>query len=300
MAPHHPTEPATLWRAFRKPLTTAALSGVAANLLALASPFGAVLAYDRLMANDEATTAFLVALIALALFAAHSLLTFVRARLLARVGQQVGAALTDRFGDATAMDRLSPRGRESGALHNRYRDLASVRGFLAGPMTGPLLDLPWLPVYALVLTVVHPGLGAMALVGLSALLALGAAEDISNEDADPAPAQPNASLPDASLWGTAGDFRDLAAVGLHFCCVVYQALLLGLALVLIQRGELSPGTLPGVFIIGGVMMRTAHRNLALRAEIWSAWTAYRRLTGRTLEREERADDAMISLNHTVG
>ncbi len=295
MAPHHPTEPATVWRAFRKPLTTAALSGVAANLLALASPFGAVLAYDRLMANDEATTAFLVALIALALFAAHSLLTFVRARLLARVGQQVGAALTDRFGDATAMDRLSPRGRESGAPHNRYRDLASVRGFLAGPMTGPLLDLPWLPVYALVLAVVHPGLGAMALVGLSALLALGAAEDISNEDADPAPAQPN-----ASLWGTAGDFRDLAAVGLHVCCVVYQALLLGLALVLIQRGELSPGTLPGVFIIGGVMMRTAHRNLALRAESWSAWTAYRRLTGRTSEREERADDAMISLNHTVG
>ncbi|RJF84197.1 hypothetical protein D3877_06305 [Azospirillum cavernae] len=296
MAPHHPTEPATVWQAFRKPLTTAALFGVAANLVALASPLGGVLAYDRLMTSDGAAIAFLVALIALALFAAHTLLTFTRARLLARVGRRVGAALTDRFGDSELIGRPLTRDPATGALQNRYRDLASVREFLAGPMTGPMLDLPWLPVYALSLALVHPGLGAMALVGLSALLALGAAEAISSEDDDAAPA----TLPDSSLWGIADDVSDLAAVGLQFCCIVYQALLLGVALVLVQRGELSPGILPGVFIIGGVTMRTAHRTLALRAESLAAWAAYRRLTGRASNRSDLAGGSVISLNHTVG
>jgi ABC-type protease/lipase transport system fused ATPase/permease subunit len=297
MAPHHPTEPATVWQAFRKPLTTAALFGVAANLVALASPLGGILAYDRLTASDGSATAFLIALIALALFAAHTLLTFTRARLLARVGRRVGAALTDRFGDCDLIERLPARDPATGALQNRYRDLASVRGFLAGPTTGPMLDLPWLPIYALSLAVAHPGLGAMALVGLSALLALGAAEAISSEDGDDAAP---AALPDSSLWSMADDFSGLAAVGLEFCRVVYQALLLGVALVLVQRGELSPGILPGVFIIGGVTMRTAQQTLALRAESVAAWAAYRRLTGRVLNRTDLADGRVISLNRTVG
>jgi PrtD family type I secretion system ABC transporter len=53
------------------------------------------------------------------------------------------------------------------------RDVARLRSFLGGPAIQSLMDAPWLPVYLLVITLMHPVLGGVAALGALALAALG-------------------------------------------------------------------------------------------------------------------------------
>ncbi|MFG1379941.1 type I secretion system permease/ATPase, partial [Xanthobacter autotrophicus ATCC 700551] len=43
------------------------------------------------------------------------------------------------------------------------RDLDSVRDFFAGPALTALCDLPWMPIYAICATLLHPYYGFLAL-----------------------------------------------------------------------------------------------------------------------------------------
>ena len=45
------------------------------------------------------------------------------------------------------------------------RDVAQLRAFLSGPGVLALFDAPWLPVYLLVITLMHPLLGVVATLG---------------------------------------------------------------------------------------------------------------------------------------
>lgn len=308
---------AALWPTVRQPLTGAALLGTLANLLTVAAPFATTLAYGALTAGDGMTAPLLIALLALAAYALHTLLWVARARLLVRAGRNLGTALTDRFSEAERADARGPFTSDSVGLTQRYRDLTAVRRFLTSPLVGPLLDTPWLVIYTLGLGLVHAGLGAMALVGLSALLALGAADDLHQDGAFAG--SPDAGSPDDSaansVWGAVGDVTDLMAVGLHFCCVVYQVLLLGVTVVLIQRGDLSPGVAPGVFVLAWAALRTAHRLIAARMELRTVWEAHQRLHTSQPDRARTsrsggsygrvADDhdgggLMFTLHHRVG
>ncbi len=281
----------------RQPLVAAALAGTLANLLTLAAPFATTLAYAALVGSEDAVVPLLIAVMALALYAAHTLLGVARARWLARAGRALGTAMTDRFSETERIEARAARATDSVGLTQRYRDLTALRRFLGGPLTGPLLDAPWLPLYTLGLGLVHPGLGAMALVGLSALLALGAADDLHRDEAE---AESSPADGADSLWGTTGDTTDLMAVGLHFCCVVYQVLLLGVTVVLIQRGELSPGVAPGVFILAWAALRTAQRLVAARMELWGVWDARQRLRLPAPDRSSASRNGGSSFARTGG
>jgi PrtD family type I secretion system ABC transporter len=57
------------------------------------------------------------------------------------------------------------------------RDIAKLRAFLSGPGVLALFDAPWLTVYLLIITLMHPVLGMTAAIGALALVALGVLTD---------------------------------------------------------------------------------------------------------------------------
>ncbi|MGH8189751.1 MAG: type I secretion system permease/ATPase, partial [Steroidobacteraceae bacterium] len=58
-----------------------------------------------------------------------------------------------------------------------------LRTFLSGPGVLALFDAPWLPIYLLLIALMHPTLGAAATIGAVALVALGVLTDYLTRDA---------------------------------------------------------------------------------------------------------------------
>jgi PrtD family type I secretion system ABC transporter len=128
--------------------------------------------FDRVFASRSVET-----LVMLSLFAALALgLGYAMDTLRARTLAKAGRALEERLGAAALADALrhaartvTARGPDTDAL----RDVARLRGFLSGPAIQSLMDAPWLPVYLIVIALMHPVLGAVATLGALVLAGLG-------------------------------------------------------------------------------------------------------------------------------
>ena len=134
------------------------------NLLMLTSAVYMLQVYDRVLASQSRET-----LLALSLFAVACLLTLaglevVRSRLLVRLGARLDGQLSGL---------LFSKALESGKNGQSLRDLDSLRGFTTGSTMLALLDAPWMPVYILLVYLLHPWLGHVALLGGLLLFALG-------------------------------------------------------------------------------------------------------------------------------
>jgi len=143
MAPPSAPDVAAPWPASRPALVRAGVFAALANGLVLAAPLYSTPLYEWLR-EDRSGGSLILAAIALALFAAHTLLEFARSR---------------------ALSQANPPTR-----------------IVAGPNVTWLIDAPWIPAHLLVLAGLHPILGAMALAGVAALGALVAVGALSPWD----------------------------------------------------------------------------------------------------------------------
>ncbi len=145
------------------------------NLLALAAPIYMMQLYDRVVSGRSfdtlvmLTLAFTLAMIALAV------LDGLRGQVLARLGLWLDDRLAPRVIDAGLRATLvSAGGARAGEA---VRDLGTLRGFLSGPATVPLMDSPWAPLYLLLLFLLHPVLGVIGLISGAVLFGLALANE---------------------------------------------------------------------------------------------------------------------------
>ena len=78
----------------------------------------------------------------------------------------------------TASLRRTLRGETAGG--QALRDLATVRNVLAGPGVSALLDAPWAPVFIVIIALMHPLLGLVAVGAALALLAIAVANEAAS------------------------------------------------------------------------------------------------------------------------
>ncbi len=136
---------------------------VVVNLLQLTGPLYMMQVYDRVLGSQsEATLIALTGLIA-ALFLGMGILEYVRARVLARVGARVQDRL-DRRVFSAAMQRLTANPGDQ-AAQAAQRDLEAIQRLWASPVLIAIFDIPWTPLFILAISVFHPALGLLALVG---------------------------------------------------------------------------------------------------------------------------------------
>ncbi|CAM3504935.1 type I secretion system permease/ATPase [Parendozoicomonas haliclonae] len=138
------------------------------NLLMLTVPLYMLQVYDRVLTAGSVPTLMALTLVAVGLVLMASVLEWVRSRLLVRL-----AALMEQGLEVPLLQQLL-QSRNEQADRQRLADMERVSGFLSGAGVLALCDAPWLPVYLLVITALHPVLGLIATVGavVLALVAL--------------------------------------------------------------------------------------------------------------------------------
>jgi ATP-binding cassette subfamily C exporter for protease/lipase len=147
--------------ALRRQFGKAGLLSVVTNVLMLTPTIYMLQVYDRVLVSRSELTLLAVSLIALALYGVVALAEWWRTRVLVTAGLRLDGALAGALMDADFQASLS--GAAAGASRPQA-DLIALRQFLTGPGILAFFDAPWAPLYIAVLFVLHPALGALALL----------------------------------------------------------------------------------------------------------------------------------------
>lgn len=153
----------------RRYFVTAAIFSLAINLLYLAAPLYMLQVYDRVISSASIVTLVMLTIALLLAFVALAGLDAVRSRVLTRAGIRLDRLLAGRV--VAASVESSAKGVSLGS--QMLRDYDNFRQFITGAGINAIFDLPWAPIYIVVIFLLHPLLGAFALV--SAILLVGMA-----------------------------------------------------------------------------------------------------------------------------
>ncbi|WP_315927090.1 type I secretion system permease/ATPase [Mesorhizobium sp. SP-1A] len=137
------------------------------NIFLLAPSIYLLQIYDRVLSSRSADTLAMLTIIIAVAVVVGSTLDVVRRAALSRIGSW----LDQRMRPIVLAGSLEYAARaDPVAAADCYRDLSTLRSFLDSPSSALLFDIPWAPVFLLLLFMVHPLLGAIGLA--SALLLL--------------------------------------------------------------------------------------------------------------------------------
>lgn len=161
----------TAFIAARKSLfTSLALFSGLINLLMLVPSVYMLQVYDRVLPSGNEMTLLMLTLIMAGLLALTGGLDYLRNMLVIRMSNQFDLALNSRVYDAAFQAKLH---RTPGHLPLQAQiDLMILRRFITGNGVFAFLDLPWFPLYLLVIALFNPWLGLFACGGAVVLIAL--------------------------------------------------------------------------------------------------------------------------------
>jgi PrtD family type I secretion system ABC transporter len=139
------------------------------NVLMLTGSLFMLQVYDRVIPSSSVPTLIALAMIVLILYAYYGLMEFLRTRLLVRVGRRFEEAIRGRVFDAVAGLALRKAGNAGG---QPVQDLATIRQFLGGQGRLAFLDMPWVPIYVIVVFALHWVLGVVSLIAAGVIFCL--------------------------------------------------------------------------------------------------------------------------------
>ncbi|MBA4130477.1 MAG: type I secretion system permease/ATPase [Hyphomicrobium sp.] len=303
----------TLRRSKELLIAVGLFSGVI-NLLALTGSFYMLQVYDRVLPSNSIPTLIGLTVLMALLYIANGFLDFIRVRVMSRVGVRIDNDV--RASVYRAIRMMPLRFRKSGDGLQPVRDLDTIRGFFSGLGPTALFDLPWVPVYLLVVFLFHPILGVFALFGAIILVTLtllteqktreptmSAVSSASQRFAFGEETRRNAELIHALGLGdrmlarweklTAQHVTDQmtandAASGIGSISKVMRLFLqsgiLGLGAWLVIRGEVSPGTI----VAASIIMARALAPIETAIAHWRGFVA----TRQSYERLSKMFDTM--------
>ena len=166
----HGDEFASALRQCKRLIWTAAGFSGAVNLLFLASPIYLTEVYNRVIPSGSIPTLASLSVGLLLALATMGFCDAVRARILIRAAARLDRVLAHRV--FQAIIELAPRNGAISRNAQMLRDLDQFRSTLAGPGAQFFFDVPWMPLFLLVLFFLSPILGAVALGGALVLLGI--------------------------------------------------------------------------------------------------------------------------------
>ena len=277
------------------------------NLLALASPLYMMQLYDRVVSSRSVDTLIMLTVAFTGAVAALVVLDALRAQVLTRLG----IWLDDRLGPSVILAGLRATLATCGVgpAGEAMRDLGTLRGFLCGPSTTPLMDAPWAPLFLALLFILHPLLGVIGLASSFALFGLAVLNETATkrwlQQANVAGMRSMRALEGAfrnaevietmgmrdgvlRLWQTAGkagkDAQRIAGQRAaviqalsKFTRILVQSAIMGAGAWLVIEDRASPGVMFGAsFLIVRALAPVENAILTWRSVV-SARLAYRRL-----------------------
>jgi len=287
------------------------------NALMMTGPLYMLQVYERVLGSGSEETLLALSLLVLFLFAMMGVLDFARARVAARFG----ARLQEAF-DARVFRAALGRAQRTGHAQSALGDLASVQRLTSSPVFMALFDLPFTPLFIVAIFSFHGWLGWLAVGGVVTMVlvtfanraatarALGeaaetgrAADRMAGEMQSQAEVIRSLGMQGAafSRWhkqrakaldvtmraaDRVGGFSTLSKTLRLFL----QSAVLGLAALLVLRGEMRAGAM----IAGSILMGRALAPIDMAIGQWSmiqeasrGWARLRHLLAEEGEEPER-------------
>jgi len=144
------------------------------NLLVLSLPLYMLGVFTNVLTSRSEDTLVLLTIAAIVALVMQGVLDFIRSRLLIRVGVTLDTELTPQVLEAIIRHAAGSAQRNA----QRLRDAVELRSFLTGSSIFTLFDAPFVPFYVLVIYLMHPTLGIIALIGSLVLVVIAVANEL--------------------------------------------------------------------------------------------------------------------------
>ncbi|MEH0835029.1 type I secretion system permease/ATPase [Pectobacterium cacticida] len=296
----------SILRPFRRSMWSIGVFSAIVNLLMLSPSLYMLQVYDRVLASGNETTLLMLTLLmaGVALFLAA--LEWVRSLVVVRLGTRLDLQWNQRVFNAT-FERNLAAGEASAA--QALNDLTQLRQFITGNSLFAFFDLPWFPFFLLVLFLIHPMLGLLALGGTIVLVLLAWLNQFlttsslaaANHEALQATQLADTQLRNAEVIESMGMLPDLRRrwLGQHYrfitlqnqaseraavigaaskhARIFLQSLMLGVGAMLAIKGEITPGMMIAGSILVGRVLSPIDQLIGIWKPLSSARQAWHRL-----------------------
>ncbi|MDY8108967.1 type I secretion system permease/ATPase [Fulvimarina sp. 2208YS6-2-32] len=283
------------------------------NVLMLTGPIFMLQVYDRVLASNSIPTLLVLAGIAFALYLFSGLLDLLRSKALNRISMRVYTRLSrPTFLANIQMPLLL--GAKATAV-DPSRDLDLIKRFLSSQGPAAIFDLPFMPLYFLILFLFHPLLGGLALAGGALIFAIVIVNDMmsrapsrelllqtSGQSALMSTARRNAEVMHAmgmfenfsaryeermsdyyAAQERASDRNSSFSSLTKMLRLVLQSAMLGLGAYLAILQEVSPG----VMIAASIIMARAIAPIEIAVSQWPSFVAARQAAARLTDTLKR-------------
>ncbi|WP_294910260.1 type I secretion system permease/ATPase [Tatumella sp. UBA2305] len=304
----------------KKELWSIGFFSVIINLLMLTPSVYMLQVYDRVLSSGNKITLIMLTLIVIWLFISIGVVEWIRNILLIRLGAYLDTRINKRIFFSAFEGFL----RQSTAHASQsLADLTLLRQFASGNALFAFFDAPWFPVYLLIIFLLHPWLGILALAGAIILILLAWLNQRLTHDAmnqagsisAAATLQANTCLRQAEAIAAMGmqeamyrkwltqheaflqqqnlvsEKSALVAATTRFIRLALQSGVLGLGALLVLKGEITPGMMIAGSILSGRVLAPVDQLIA----VWKGWVqaqqAWQRLSA-LLEQFPPAKQAM--------
>lgn len=290
----------------RSAIGYAALFSLVSNLLYLALPIYTNQIYGRVLSSGSLPTLLVLTTGTICVFAVSSTLDALRARVMGNFGEVLDRQVSGHI-FAALFDGVVRREAAAGA--QALRDLDSFRQTVSGPSVGVLFDLPWIPIYMIILFMIDPVVGGVTMTGGLILVLLAFAQDratrpltrAANNSAIKSYSFTEAGLRNSEVvramgmlgfigrqWARfRGDTLSQTATAsrqaefwggmIKFVRMVIQVLIIAIGADLIIRHEIGAGMLFANMILSGRALAPIDRVVSSWASLVSAGQSYERL-----------------------
>lgn len=133
------------------------------NLLTLTPMFYMINVFDKAVGTGSISTLMSLATIAVFLYCVLAILEWIRSQVLIHIASRLDIMLSPRIYQL-CFESESGALSEHGISSQPLQDLNALRQFIAGPSCAVIFDLPWIPLFLLIMLLFHPALAAVALV----------------------------------------------------------------------------------------------------------------------------------------
>ena len=154
----------------RRDLRFVALFSLAINFLVLTLPIYSLQLFDRVMGSSSIDTLIALVVIAVVLLTVQAALEHTRTVLL----QKSGLKLDERLSPFMLAESIRRSSTSNRIQKQGLQDLSEIKNLLVNPSLSAVFDIPWVPIFLLILFMLHPVIGVIALAGMALFVGLSA------------------------------------------------------------------------------------------------------------------------------
>lgn len=148
--------------------------GLAVNTLLLTSPMYMLQLYDRVLTSRNEATLLALSALAFFLLLGYGLLEVTRTRIMVDISIEVDRGLSQEVFTSLFREAVL---RGEGVSGQPIRDMDTIRSVISGHGIVALMDLPWTPLFIVLIFAMHPLLGWVAIGGALLTLAVAIASE---------------------------------------------------------------------------------------------------------------------------